>query len=170
MNRMNSLATDGDFHLPVPPAGESSWTGTEMGSRTDWINHLDAEILAALEGKVERFLSEGRPLAQMDRQDVADEGLVALTDGWRDELLQGRGFLLVRGMPVDEWPHEKVAAAYYGLGLLLGVPRSQNAAGHLLGHVRDLGLSSDDPKVRIYQTTERQTFHTDSADGYDGEP
>jgi hypothetical protein len=42
--------------------------------------------------------------------------------------------------------------------------RSQNAQGHLLGHVRDMGLSSADPAVRIYQTRERQTFHTDSAD------
>lgn len=40
----------------------------------------------------------------------------------------------------------------------------QNAAGHLLGHVRDLGLSSDDPNTRIYQTRERQTHHTDSCD------
>jgi len=34
----------------------------------------------------------------------------------------------------------------------------------VLGHVRDLGLSSRDPHVRLYQTHERQTFHTDSAD------
>jgi len=40
----------------------------------------------------------------------------------------------------------------------------QNAQGHLLGHVRDLGYSSDDPNIRIYQTHERQTHHTDSCD------
>ena len=34
----------------------------------------------------------------------------------------------------------------------------------VLGHVRDLSLRSDDLNVRIYQTNERQTFHTDSAD------
>ena len=44
------------------------------------------------------------------------------------------------------------------------IPGRQNAQGHLLGHVRDLGVSSTDPNVRIYQTRERQTFHTDSAD------
>ena len=42
--------------------------------------------------------------------------------------------------------------------------RSQNAQGHMLGHVRDLGMSSSDPKVRIYQTNERQGYHTDSCD------
>ena len=46
----------------------------------------------------------------------------------------------------------------------LGQPRPQNAQGHLLGHVRDVGLRVDDPNVRIYQTHERQTFHTDSCD------
>jgi hypothetical protein len=34
----------------------------------------------------------------------------------------------------------------------------------LLGHVRDQGLSSKDPNVRIYQTRERQHYHTDSCD------
>jgi hypothetical protein len=36
--------------------------------------------------------------------------------------------------------------------------------GHMLGHVRDLGMKSSDPNTRIYQTNERQTFHTDSTD------
>ena len=34
----------------------------------------------------------------------------------------------------------------------------------MLGHVQDLGLDVSDPNVRIYQTHERQTFHTDSCD------
>ena len=58
----------------------------------------------------------------------------------------------------------QAAAIFYGLGLHMGVPRSQNGKGHVLGHVCNLGLSSDDPNVRIYQTTERQNYHTDSCD------
>src|SRR4030095_4981381 len=53
---------------------------------------------------------------------------------------------------------------FFGVGAHLGSARSQNADGHLLGHVRDVGADSRDPNVRIYQTRERQTFHTDSAD------
>jgi hypothetical protein len=56
------------------------------------------------------------------------------------------------------------AALFMGIGTHLGHARSQNAKGHVLGHVRDLGLSSSDANVRIYQTRERQTFHTDSCD------
>ena len=82
----------------------------------------------------------------------------------RHELLHGRGFFLLTGMPVGDWPQRDVALAFIGLGAHLGNARSQNAAGHLLGHVRDLGLASTDPNVRLYQTHERQTFHTDSCE------
>jgi len=53
---------------------------------------------------------------------------------------------------------------FFGIGLWIGHPRSQNAQGHILGHVRNMGLSSSNPNARIYQTNERQTFHTDSSD------
>jgi hypothetical protein len=66
---------------------------------------------------------------------------------------------------VTEWSVEKAAAIYLAVGAAIGVPLSQNHKGHLLGHVKDLG---NDPtqihKVRIYTTTARQFFHTDSAD------
>jgi hypothetical protein len=71
---------------------------------------------------------------------------------------------LRRGLPVARWGRRFCAVAFYGLGAHLGRPRPQNAQGHLLGHVRDIGLRADDPAVRIYQTHERQSFHTDSCD------
>ena len=156
--------TDLQHDLPKPPDGRSVWYGPDMTGRDDWIEHLDAETIDCLGTVTSRFLATGRDLADLTKADMQHDRLTAMTARWREELLHGRGFLLVRGMPVGDWPYKQVAAAYYGLGLLLGVPRSQNAKGHLLGHVRDLGLSTDDPRVRIYQTTERQTFHTDSCD------
>ena len=59
---------------------------------------------------------------------------------------------------------ELASTIFFGIGAHLGRARSQNADGHLLGHVRDIGADSRDPNTRIYQTRERQTFHTDSAD------
>lgn len=52
-----------------------------------------------------------------------------------------------------------------GLGTYFGYFVSQNAKGHVLGHVKDL---REDPTqthtVRIYRTNARQYFHTDGAD------
>ena len=79
-------------------------------------------------------------------------------------LMHGIGFRLIRGLPVDRYDIETVAKIYCGIGAHLGPARSQNAKGHILGHVKDVGADLNDPKVRIYQTTKRQTFHTDSTD------
>lgn len=85
-------------------------------------------------------------------------------DALRDRLIQGQGFELLRGLPLDEIGHDLAAEVLLVIGRRLGSLRSQNANGDLLGHVRNIGLDASNPDVRIYQTNERQTFHTDSAD------
>lgn len=81
-----------------------------------------------------------------------------------EEVLNGRGFVLIRGLPIERWTRRQAAIAFVGIGVHCGRLRAQNAQGHLLGHVKDQGLSSKDPNVRIYQTRERQNYHTDSCD------
>jgi hypothetical protein len=80
------------------------------------------------------------------------------------ELLHGRGFVLLRGFEVAGRSIEDSAIAYLGIGAHFGSFRSQNARGHLLGHVKDLGLDIRNPKVRYYQTNKELEFHTDSCD------
>lgn len=83
----------------------------------------------------------------------------------RDDLLDGKGFILFKRFPAGEWGAHKNAVAYMGLGTYLGYFISQNGRGHVLGHVKDVG---DDPsaidRVRIYRTTARQFFHADPGD------
>src|SRR6185295_18670217 len=81
-----------------------------------------------------------------------------------EHVLNGRGFVLIKALPVERWSAREAAIAFLGIGVHLGNLRMQNAAGHLLGHVKDLGRSSQDPNTRIYQTRERQTHHTDACD------
>jgi hypothetical protein len=80
------------------------------------------------------------------------------------KLLHGIGVEVIRGLPIQSYSLEFAAAIFCGLGAHLGSARSQNAAGHILGHVRDIGADPNDPNARIYQTNARQSFHTDSAD------
>ena len=81
------------------------------------------------------------------------------------ELDTGRGFWLLRGLPIDQLTERQAAFAYWGLGLHMGVPVSQNARGHLLGHVIDEGLDyKTDNSARGYQTRLRLPYHTDSSD------
>jgi hypothetical protein len=82
---------------------------------------------------------------------------------WAREIKAGRGFVVVRGLPVQDWGYEKTAYAYWGLGHHLGIPGAQNAAEELLGHVRDYGDAGSE-LVRQYRTTENIEFHCDAAD------
>jgi hypothetical protein len=84
------------------------------------------------------------------------------------ELLEGRGFIMVRGFPVERYLAGNdlagAAIAYLGLGRHFGTLRSSNGKGHLLGHVRDLGMDIKDGNTRFYQTNRRLEYHTDSVD------
>lgn len=143
--------------------GASAWYGPELAARRDWVVEFSAAEIA----EIERATAQAARLTDSTKMQACDFPLPTLharLQAWLAEVLHGRGFVLWRGLPVEKWTKQEAALAFYGLGTHLGSARPQNAQGHLLGHVKDLGLSSDDPNIRIYQTRERQTYHTDSCD------
>ena len=152
------------FELPPEQTGPAAWRGPGMAARSDWIEHLAPAEVAEIEAAAAPLAASDLDIAQISAADFALPTLGGRLVRIRDAVLNGRGFALLRGLPVERWPMRMAATAFFGLGTHLGRALSQNAQGHVLGHVRDLGLRSDDPKVRIYQTAERQTFHTDSCD------
>ena len=153
---------------PPVQTGPAAWRGAELASRTDWIEPLEAADIAELEAAMRAFLGRGGEVAarlgRLTAQDFPLPRLAPRLAALRNELLHGRGFALLRRLPVEHYAAAERATLFMGLGAHLGRARSQNAQGHVLGHVRDLGLASRDPNVRLYQTSERQTFHTDSCD------
>jgi hypothetical protein len=151
--------------IPTQPVSSPAvWKGLEMAARRDWVHELSAAEIVALDRAVAHARDTGKPLGELRREDFPLGVLSASVESWLDELERGRGFLLVRGVPVERQGEREATLAYWGLGLHLGRPISQNAAGDLLGHVRDLGLDRRDPTLRLYKTREQLGFHTDGAD------
>jgi hypothetical protein len=139
-----------------------------MAKRDDWIVRLTEAHVAELEAAARPLVARGeavtRALPHLTASTFPLETLGPVLAGVLDELLHGRGFALLRGLPIERYSRLEAATIFMGVGAHLGNARSQNARGHVLGHVYDVGLSGADPNVRIYQTRERQTFHTDSCD------
>ncbi|MES2977764.1 MAG: TauD/TfdA family dioxygenase [Pseudomonadota bacterium] len=150
--------------LPAPLEGPAVWYGPEVASSAAWrFSFSDAE-LEELQQAAQVCLDTLPDISAMRQAHFVLPTLAPRLQEIHRFLIEGPGFALVRALPVRDWPLEVSAAVFFGLGCHLGNPRPQNARGHVLGHVVDLGLSADDPNVRIYQTHERQTFHTDSCD------
>jgi hypothetical protein len=132
--------------------------------QSDWLYHLSETEIIEIEAAVNGLASASDHLGTISPDNFPLPTLGSRLQSLLGEVLEGRGFVLLKGLPVERWNHRQTAIAFLGIGSHLGSLRSQNAEGHLLGHVKDLGRSSLDPNVRIYQTRERQTFHTDSCD------
>jgi len=150
--------------LPPEITDASAWYGPAMLRDQSWLESFSGDEVAEIEAALGGIEARGINPAAIRAEDFPLPGLGPRLARIRTEVLDGRGFALLRGLPVARWGSRQSAIAFLGLGSHLGSARSQNAKGHLLGHVKDMGLSSDDPNVRIYQTHERQTFHTDSSD------
>jgi hypothetical protein len=151
--------------LPAAPiGGAAAWTSAEMARRQDWIETLSPAELAEIDAAVAAHKAAGRPMGAISPETFPLPLLAPRLRRILGDLLHGRGFVLIRGFDVANRPLEDSAIAYLGIGAHLGGFRSQNAKGHLLGHVKDLGLDIADPKVRYYQTNKELEFHTDSCD------
>jgi hypothetical protein len=153
------------FDLPPEQTGAAAWYGPDVSRRDDWLMPLGTTEVAEVEAATKALVARNADIAAITARDFPLPTLGAkLRARADDEVLNGRGFLLLRGLPVERWSMAESATAFFGLGAHLGSARSQNGKGHVLGHVQDLGLDVKDPNVRIYQTHERQTYHTDSCD------
>jgi hypothetical protein len=126
---------------------------------------LSPSEIAEIESALKSVQARGLDVADIRREDFPLPTLGPMLDRLRGQVLDGRGFVLLRGVPVEDRPIAESAVAYWGLGTYFGGARSQNAKGHLLGHIYDLGGSSaTDPNIRTYATSERQNFHIDRCD------
>lgn len=151
--------------LPPEQNNASIWYGPDMLSReSEWIIPLTPSEVSELENAAEQWNHSEKNISEITPENFPLPTLTPKLRKLSKELTHGRGFFLLRGLQNKSYSEREAGTLFFGIGSHLGKPRSQNAQGHILGHVRDVGLTSDDPNVRIYQTSERQTFHTDSTD------
>lgn len=153
-------------HFPGLQDTPAAWYGPNLATQPkSWTISLDDLEVSELEKATEHAIAVcGDDIARISPESFPLPTLGPAMAKLRSQLIHGCGFGLVRGLPIDRYNQRQAATLFFGLGSYLGSARSQNAAGHVLGHVRDIGRSGDDLNARIYQTSERQTFHTDSAD------
>ncbi|MCJ1248488.1 hypothetical protein MMC30_005706 [Trapelia coarctata] len=152
--------------FPEEIVGPTVWKAEDyVNAPEQWIHHFAKEEIAEMSHAANAFIDSGTPLTGISKDSFKLPRLSAFLTSIRSELLNGKGFILFKGIPVERWGNHKSAVAYMGLGTYLGYFISQNGRGHVLGHVKDVGDDARQiDKVRIYRTNARQFFHTDDCD------
>jgi hypothetical protein len=154
------------FPKQIPTTTPTYWEAADYSANPSlWQHPFSPEELASLSDAADTFIAQGLPLTAISPTNFRlSPTLTSSLNSMRNELLNGKGFLLYKNLPVHSWGIHKTGVAYFGLGSHLGLPVSQNGKGHILGHVKDLGDDASAEETRIYRTTARQFFHADECD------
>jgi Taurine catabolism dioxygenase TauD, TfdA family len=143
----------------IDPAG---WMPEQMRQAREWLHPLSDREIADLDQAIADVERRGIAIENIRKQDFRLPVLDPVLDEMRAALLEGRGFAVIRGVPVQRYTRLQSAIAFWGIGSRFGDPVSQNRNGHLLGHVKDLGgATAENPNDRGYHTAEMLPFHVD---------
>ena len=126
-----------------------------------WLYRIPAKALEEIDLALRHIKARGLALDQLTKVDFSVPQFAADLAKIARELEHGRGFVQMKGFPVERYDEREISLAFWGIGAHLGSALSQNSKGDLLGDVRDEGLDIGNADVRAYQTRVDQGFHTD---------
>ncbi len=144
--------------------GPSAWKSAEMRARNDWTHVLREAEIADLDRALRAVQKRGLAMADVTRDDFRLPVLEPYLAALERDVRTGRGFGLLRGIPVARYTDEEVFLIKWGIGTHLGEKVSQNSYGDLLGHVYDHKRDPGETRTRGYQTRGELRFHVDRAD------
>ena len=143
--------------------GPETWIGRDIAKNSSWAFEFNAQHLKEIENAVTDTRKANLAIQNITRETFRLPVLGCSFIEIQREILQGRGFVILRKLPVDEWELENIVRAYWGIGCWFGDPVPQNRIGHLIGHIIDHRISNGSTQ-RIYKTNRAQPFHSDSCD------
>lgn len=145
-------------------AGPWVWRAADLQADARWQLSLAPAEAAELRAALAAVQASGRPLEQVRRHDFAVPGLQQRFRAIARELEQGRGFVLVRGTPVDGLTDDECQVLFWGIGLQLGLPLSQSRHQNYIAEVKDIGEQMGQATSRAYRAGGPLRFHTDQCD------
>ncbi|KAK9840646.1 hypothetical protein WJX81_006750 [Elliptochloris bilobata] len=153
----------------------SAWRAAEYAGReAEWLAPLTPSDIAELDAAVHAV--EANPKLRQEGNHLHIQEVIPTSEQFAlptlgpklqaamTEVLSGRGFYILRGLPVERYTRKQIVIAYWGISLYWGNVVSQNAKGHIVGHVKNINHDVTSADTRVYATPLAQPIHTDSAD------
>jgi hypothetical protein len=157
-------------HTAPAPALEplethAEWRARDVADRSRWTYRLSDAEVAELEAALAHARMRCADVLDITREDFPLPTLAGKIAVFEDELINGRGFQLISGLPAERYSDADASAIYWGIGTHLGTPWPQNKHGHLLGDVTDQGRYGSDPTSRGNELGPvAMPYHSDGSD------
>src|SRR5947207_3759928 len=152
--------------------GRGAWRGADFTGPEEWTYRPTTTAWAELDAAMRIARDSGRPIDSLTIDDFPAPSFAPAGAALRKDVESGRGFVVIRGMPIERYTGEEAALMYWGIGTHLGTPIPQNAKDEYLFSVRDEGHNFQRDYgaagVRISKTASAIDFHTDSSAAYAG--
>jgi hypothetical protein len=145
-----------------PVQARSAWRPADFPTPDAFSVTLTETHFAAFDAALAANRRAGREVEALTARDFALEPIAADVAAWREEVLRGRGFIVLREFSRDRYTVDDLGMLFFGLGTHFGRAVSQSSMGDRLGHVVDVG--GKDRRERAYRNSRELTMHTDRAD------
>ena len=148
----------------TPITTAKAWRGEALEREASWIVTLTEAEIADIDRALATAKASGLPLEGIQREHFPLTVMRSRLEQAVAEMYDGRGFVVLRGLPVRRYTDDDVGLIFWGFGRYMGAPLYQNPQGELLGHVYDHGRTYGNIDVRGYETNAYLPYHTDAGD------
>ena len=129
-----------NHHIDHP----SAWKSRDFKSQDDYAIDLEPRHIKAIDAALGDVRKAGLGIDDITKASFPLDGIQDLIDQVSHELIDGRGFLMIRGWPLDQYSLEDIGVMYYGFGAHFGKGASQSVIGDRLGYVMDHLFDKDE--------------------------
>ena len=143
----------------------AEWRSADVADSHAWTLTFSPDEREELDAALRAAQARGADVIDVCREDFPLPSLGEKLQAVERELIDGRGFALLRGLEGDRYSQAEMELLYWGIGTHLGEPWPQNRHGHVLGDVTDQGRSGNDPTSRGNEIGRvRFPYHSDGSD------
>ena len=129
-----------------------AWKASSFESPADYLVELTGDDRGEMLAAVEALERSGRlsPVHALTKSDFRFDGLRKKLEHGYAAVRSGKGFVVLRGLPLDGLSLEQFTACAWGVGTHFGRALSQNAQGELVTSVVD--ATAEDATPRLYRS------------------
>ncbi|HKM73698.1 MAG TPA: hypothetical protein VJX94_27160 [Stellaceae bacterium] len=94
----------------------SAWTVADFKTPADYTIELDAAHLRDIEHAIRQIKTAGLGLDDLRREHFEPPSLRPVIDEIRRQIADGRGFVVLRRLPVEDYSKDEIGMIFWGIG------------------------------------------------------